>query len=811
MNQVIKFDLIQRQLTLRNWLADCKREIALKFPKIDFESDHWPIKTLYRTSQKDWYFTEAFADFEGRDQSFCDVIRCIVAEIVIRGVPMSIDQRITGIRLLKDSAAQSIFAITLSDIRRIEDDCLRRAQVNNYSASRELTRLSILQIQIQRSVEKGVIPRIGFRVRRETKCAINNIIKSHRSKISNEKNTTLDRKIEAFNEALNALSENDPRLDSADMVSIALITRMMCAPSRVNEIMCSAIDDHVTVEDYAQWPEDKERDTRHRTHQMLLVTMKGSKGAQWSAKPALNFMIDAFNYTTDLIKQYGQRSRMLVEWYEKYPTKIYLPPEIEYLRGKDVNRINLAKIINLTDKPKNGQQKASSKTYFDELKNKQFKGVNPTTRLTDQAKYRRSQIQLLSWEDIEKLLLEKVNQALENCRKVTPSNYYEGKLSKMLFLFDREETPFQPWAVNYKFILNRLKRTASSTRIKQPTIFDKLGITIPVNGKVQVAEIDTHDPRRWLTTMAMRHGENLSDVLINKWANRLSLAQLKAYDLRTAEELATFSRMPQSDELTDISNGIEQSKKQENEFGLKSDIVTVHGAGISVTSMERIVQAVEDRPIARTSNQIIIIYPSLFGGCLHQHHEAPCAQYKSCLPCDNNFVVKGHIPTNDNIRKRDEDLLKSIVRQLERLMYEHNRGIADDPESLIAHMLQLVERGLSPHQMANYLIDEFHEIKQLINDKLLANRLEEAFVARGYVKRLDNMDISCGALMKYHNPTYHASPGLEKALDEHGGIEQIEHDEQKLIEKYPQFSPRALSLKDERYLLEADDDDGEED
>ena len=144
-------------------------------------------------------------------------------------------------------------------------------------------------------------------------------------------------------------------------------------------------------------------------------------------------------------------------------------------------------------------------------------------------------------------------------------------------------------------------------------------------------------------------------------------------------------------------------------------------------------------------------------------------------------------------------------------MYEHNRGIADDPESLIAHMLQLVERGLSPHQMANYLIDEFHEIKQLINDKLLANRLEEAFVARGYVKRLDNMDISCGALMKYHNPTYHASPGLEKALDEHGGIGQIEHDEQKLIEKYPQFSPRALSLKDERYLLEADDDDGEED
>lgn len=810
MNTPIDLGLIQRQQALTNWLAKCRSRMGLKFPNIDFDSEHWPIQSLYKAGNEDWHFTEPFRDFKSRDHSFHDTLRCLVAEMLIQGKSKVLRKFVMAFRMLKDSSVHTVFDITINDLRETEDSCLRQARLNHASAGVLSTNLTNLQIQVELLSDMEVIPKIGFRVRNQIKNELWKLSQQNRTVIKAERAESLNQKIEAFNDALNALVENDPRLSPADCVAIAAITRSMCAPSRINEILCSSIDDHVIVEDYAQKSENVEQDEMYRVHQMLLITMKGSKGAQWSAKPALNFMIDAFNYTTEVIKQYGQRSRMLVEWYQQHPNKLYLPPQLEHLRGKDLSRNDLAKIINLTDDLRKGAENSSANSYFLKLSHSRFKGLNPefSPKGSGQAP---KWIWFLTFEDAEHLLLQKISEALDACRKVTLGNHYSGDLSKMLFLFDRKDAPYLPGVANYPTIHLRLK--GMNARIKRnriPSLFEKLGITMPVNGKVQIANIDTHDPRRWLTTMALRHGEKLSDVLINKWANRLNLAQLKAYDMRSAEELAASSRMPNTTELTDLSMGIAQANKLEENYGLRSEIVTIHNAGISVTSMNQVLQAIDDRPVARTSEQIIILYPSQFGVCLHQHHETPCKNYDSCLPCDNNIVVKGHLPTNDEVRRRYELLHKSIVRQLDRLAREHNRGIADESDSLAHHIVTLVEKGLDCDQMADYMIDEFNDIKHLINDKLLAKRLEEAFVARGFVKRLDNDEIASGALIKYHNPTYHSSPGLEKALDSIGGREQIARDEKALIEKYPQFAPKALGLKDERSQIEADDEDDEE-
>lgn len=255
---------------------------------------------------------------------------------------------------------------------------------------------------------------------------------------------------------------------------------------------------------------------------------------------------------------------------------------------------------------------------------------------------------------------------------------------------------------------------------------------------------------------------------------------------------------------------MEQARKLEETYGLKTDIVVVHDAGISVTSLERILQAVEDRPIAKTSEQIIIVYPTRYGACLHQHHETPCRRYDSCLACDLEVCVKGHLPTNEAIRKDAVLLTTAIVRQLETLVPAFNRGVADHPDVFAEHLAMLVGRGLRPELMADELIAEFHEIKDQIKDKLLRKRLEEAFVARGYVRLLDDDSVANGALMKYHNPKQHAAPGLEMALDTHSGREQVVRDEQALIDRFPMFAPTALGLRDERHLIEAGDDNDEE-
>jgi len=105
------------------------------------------------------------------------------------------------------------------------------------------------------------------------------------------------------------------------------------------------------------------------------------------------------------------------------------------------------------------------------------------------------------------------------------------------------------------------------------------------------------------------------------------------------------------------------------------------------------------------------------------------------------------------------------------------------------------------------LIEEFHEIKALIEDKLLRKRLEEAFAARGFVKRLNDQEVPSGALIKYHNPTCHASPGFERALESHGGRQEIERRELELVQRHPQFAPQSVGLTDERHRLASNDDD----
>lgn len=827
MNMPIDFHKLQQRKALDDWLADCRRRMGLRFPKIEFDADCWLIKTLYGTEQKDWYFAESMADLAAKDISYLDALRCQLAEMVIAGKPKSLEVVIMAYRRWAIQAPHRLFDLTLQDLRRIEENMLTYAKDNPSSANLTSSRLSWLTIQLSQLSSKSVIPRLGFHCRADIKAELRKIHVAHHSRQRAGKGELLDRKMEAFSDAFNAMLENPlrngtPVLSSLDRVAVCASAILLCAPSRINELMCMSVDDYVTVNDYAQ-NKIGEQVNAHRAHQMLILTMKGSKGAEWSPKPVLSFMIDVFHYCMDVIKEQGKRSRMLVEWYQKHPDTLYLEPELEYLRGQNLSRWSLAKIIYLTGNPSGSRSRGGAEVlYFNELKDRQFKGPNPNSVNKDGNPNTRTTVSLLAWADVEALILKKVHQAMADCRRVTTYNHYDGDLSKMLFLFDRDEVPFLPYAVNYGMISRCFKHSTNlRKRTRPPTIFKKLNINMPVGGKTQIAELETHDPRRWLTTMALIHGESLSDVLINKWANRCSLSQLKNYDLRTSETMAAQSAMPKEaklTELTDLSNGLAAVEKLEQQFGLKKEILIAHNSGIAMTSIDEVANAVENRPVAKSSRGIIIIYPQRFGVCFHQHHEKPCRNYSndlavSCVTCNEGAITKGHLPTNEEIRKVTKQLFRSVIHHLKNLALTHNRNIADDPIALGEHMLVLVEKGLSKdmlEQLAIHLIEEFHQINHLLKDRLLARRLEQAFVTRGFHKLLDDPSVKNGALIKYHNPTQHADPLLEIALDDHGGREQVARDEQALIAKYPQFSQKDLGLTDERHLIVPDGDEGDD-
>jgi hypothetical protein len=308
--------------------------------------------------------------------------------------------------------------------------------------------------------------------------------------------------------------------------------------------------------------------------------------------------------------------------------------------------------------------------------------------------------------------------------------------------------------------------------------------------------------------------ERLSDVLINKWANRMDIGQLAAYDLRTAEEKADQAEMPVPQELQvlqSITTGLKDLEALEKSYGLSTDIVVALGDSLAVTSVDAVVQATEDRPAALSGNQIILLYPNRYGICLHQHHETPCRAYSGCSAgCNEQLTVKGHLPTNEEWRKQSELNNRSIVNQLQALITAREWGVADEPAMLDAHLLTLVKGGLDVAAMAEELIQRFHEIKDQIRDPNFRNELEVAFVARGVVARLDDRDVPSGALIKYHNPGKHASPGYERAIEAQcGGREEMERQAVDFHKQCPELAPRALGLEDQRHLLEGDDRDDE--
>ncbi len=467
--------------------------------------------------------------------------------------------------------------------------------------------------------------------------------------------------------------------------------------------------------------------------------------------------------------------------------------------------------MNLSEASASNGMASNGKDIFNELiaAGKVTTIANPLAGIGSGRRNSRSTVQVGPWCDLEAILLRRVHEALKTVRHVTPTNHYEGRISKMLMLWDSPTVPYLPASIKYSSLGSRFKPKAQSIKKPVLTVFEKLGIQMVENDRVVTAWMDTHDPRRWLTTQALLAPERLSDALINKWANRLSIEHLKKYDYRNATQRAEQAAMPEVAEFADFSAGLQKLEGLETAFGLGTEILTASDAAVSATSMEAIASAVEQRGIARTSNQLIVLYPSRFGVCLHQHHETPCRAYSSCLTCNEHVVVKGHLPTNNEIRQRDDLLMKSIVVQLDRLITAHNRSIADLPEGLEDHMLTLVREGLSAEQMAEEMVKNFHEIKDRLKSVSFKLKLEEAFVARGMVQRLDSSAVASGALIRYHNPGRHASPGHERSLDAHGGRSVIESELNQFHLEHPEFAPANLGLRDGRELLEPETEEEE--
>ncbi|WP_319783990.1 hypothetical protein [Oceanisphaera sp. IT1-181] len=461
MNTLIAIDSFQRRKALNEWLDDCKKRMAFRFPKVRFNSDSWQIKKLYGTAQNDFYFKEHLADLVNCDRSYRETFRCLVAEYVLAGKPKIMHGPCMSFRVFAKEFSQPIFNLGIRDLAQFEQILLDMVKNNPVRASGAMRYAASLEKTVHLLSRKGVTTTLGFFRKAQFKAELSAIINARHIELSNAKAEILDHQIEAFNEAFNAMIGNmsyqdgTPVLTAGDELAICVVAISLCAPSRINEVLLMSIDDYITVEDYVgAHVDEKVTVALSKVHQMLIITQKGSKGAEWGAKPVLQFMIDVFHYCIEKVKKYGARSRMLIEWYQMYPNKLYLPAKIEYLRGQALNQYDLGRIICLeSGEPSKSTIQAGAKAIA-ALKGKSFQVSNPNSLTYRGGTNPRKTISSVSWTDAEEYLLSRVKKAIRACYQVTKVNDYIGDLSKMLFLFDSDDSPFLPGQDLERFLAN---------------------------------------------------------------------------------------------------------------------------------------------------------------------------------------------------------------------------------------------------------------------------------------------------------------------------------------------------------------------
>lgn len=809
---MIDLALTRRGDALRLLAERCRLDIERRWPKIDFEADLWPLKTEYKTQMVDVRFEFAIKAFEGKDEAYVLALRCLTALMALRGRVKGWAPAHWSWRLLA-TRADPLASIRSGDLRHLETAML--AVATPLTAGTSLQRLKRLGRLLDELATTGAVEHLRWSPSPQARTQLRQLELSRKKVFKSEKIEILDRQIEALSEATSAVLKGDARLNPIDRSAIALANIMMCAPSRINEPLCLQVNDRFNLEQFAQRSEDRRTDHLHSTHQLLL--MKGSKGAQWSPKPVLNFMIGLADRCWQLLLEHGKRSRMLVTWYEQHPERLYLPAELEYLRGVPVTIQSLWQVTTFESQlpPAQRERDVRSRQIWSYILTGAGDGHSIEISMVDNPRKARSdgkrngqhKLAAIPWRFVERYLLKRVHERMKSMRRITQDIYYEGKLSEMLALVDPVgKTAYLPQAWTSSALRQRLKSTPSK-QDHGPSVFTKLGLKMRHGGKEVDCFIEPHDTRRWLTTQALVARERLSDVLINKWANRLSIGQLAAYDLRTDAQKAEQAATPLPNELVDLSNGIQELEQLESKYGLSTEIVVAHDQGVAITSMEAVCRATGERPVARTGNQIIILYPNRFGVCLFQHHELPCRSYV-CVGCNEQLVVKGHLPSNEEWRSEANLTFRGVINQLQALVTARNRGVADEPDMLDAHLLALVKEGLDPKSMADDLIDRFHEVKDLIRDAHFRNELEQAFVARGVVDRLDNPEVKSGALIKYHNLKRHGSPGYERAVEAvFKSRKEMDRQSKIFYQQHPELAPQDLDLRDERHLLGGDNDE----
>jgi len=380
-----------------------------------------------------------------------------------------------------------------------------------------------------------------------------------------------------------------------ELLTSSIIALLICAPNRINEVFLLPYDCEVVQKD------------TEGTEQYGLRWFP-AKGAAPMIKWIIPSMSDIAKKAIRRLKKVTKQAREVCNWYDTNPKKVYLEPEVEYLRQKTTLNTREASYIIFGGDCKDNV-----------LKNRPQK-ASIWINLHSVPYEKNGNKLIIKFTDLEKVILQLLPKRFPYINKELNLRFSNSLLVQMTNEYHSSKGTLVPIPemINMGIVTDALK-----SRENIDSLFVRFGYS-ELDGR-QI-KMTSHQFRHYLNTLAQKGG--LSQLDIAKWSGRIDIHQNKAYDHISANEMLEMVRESIGDEnvMEGPLSNIEDIKKtvviSRDEFA-RLKVKTAHVTEIGV--------------------------------CIHDFTMTPCDHHRNCMGCMENLCMKGDRERNNRVRKMKND------------------------------------------------------------------------------------------------------------------------------------------------------------
>lgn len=298
-------------------------------------------------------------------------------------------------------------------------------------------------------------------------------------------------------------------------------------------------------------------------------------------------------------------ARALARWYEANPTRMYLPPHLEYLRDKPIIDIREAHAALYGDE--SIQVSADTKLPRN-TRNFLRRNLVPVTRSAAGIRGG-GKLSTVAFADLEKAVLRQLPEGFPIMDPQTGMKYSEA-----LCLLRRNEFA-EGWDTGamppiLQLVTRAMIYRALGNYEETQSIFLRYGYT-GANG--EPLKLRSHQIRHYLNTIVRRNSRcksKLTEEEIALWSGRKDVSQNRTYDHQSDSDIMheLEERLGFHSDTTPFGDISKRVFVKRNQFG-QIEKITAHLTDI--------------------------------GYCLHDYMQSPCPIAKNCIQCSESLCIKG--------------------------------------------------------------------------------------------------------------------------------------------------------------------------